>query len=173
MRVAKKTVRHILFSLMESKKAVILSNIWKIFRTSKGPVEAIRGLDLEVSKGEIFGFFGPNGAGKTTTLRILTTLLPFDKGEAIVAGMNVKENPQEVRERIGFVSQKGGADRSATGRENLVLHGRLYGMSKCAAYEQAKKLIETFALEECIDRLVSTYSGGQQRRLDVALGMMH
>lgn len=158
---------------MESHKAVILSNVWKTFRSSKGPVEALRGVELEVPQGEIFGFLGPNGAGKTTTLRILTTLLPFEKGDVVVAGLNVKENPQGVRKRIGYVSQKGGADRSATGRENLVLHGRLYGMSKSAAREQACKLVKTFALEECIDRLVSTYSGGQQRRLDIALGMMH
>ena len=153
--------------------AVVTSNLKKKFRTSKGFIEALQGVDLEVSKGEIFGFLGPNGAGKTTTLRILTTLLPFDEGEAVVAGVNVKADPQNVRRRIGYVSQKGGADRQATGWENLVLHGRLYGMTKPDAIKQAETLIDTFSLSECIKRLVSTYSGGQQRRLDIALGMMH
>ena len=158
---------------MDPKNVVVLSDVWKSFRTSKGGVEALRGVDLEVLSGEIFGFLGPNGAGKTTTLRILTTLLPFDKGEARVAGVDVKKEPQKVREQIGYVSQKGGADRSATGWENLVLQGCLYGMSKQEAKKQANRLVETFALEECIQRFVSTYSGGQQRRLDIALGMMH
>lgn len=158
---------------MDLDRAVILSDVWKTFPSSKGPVEALRGVELEVSKGQIFGFLGPNGAGKTTTLRILTTLLPLDKGECIVAGYNVAKEPKEVRKQIGYVSQKGGADRTATGMENLLLHGRLYGMSKSEAVDQAKKLVATFSLEDCMDRLVSTYSGGQQRRLDIALGMMH
>lgn len=158
---------------MESKFAVTLSNIYKTFRTSKGQVDALQGVNLEVAKGEVFGFLGPNGAGKTTALRILTTLLPFEKGEARVAGVDVKENPEEVRRRIGYVSQRGGASRYLTGWENLVLQGRLYGMTKKDACKEAKSLVETFALEDCIKRLVSTYSGGQQRRLDIAIGMMH
>lgn len=158
---------------MDTDLVVVLSDVWKTFQTNKRPVEALRGVDLEVKRGEIFGFLGPNGAGKTTTLRILTTLLPFDKGEAWVAGIPVKKDPQKVRERIGYVSQKGGADRSATGWENLILQGRLYGMSKLDAKKQGEKLVETFDLGECIHRLVATYSGGQQRRLDIALGMMH
>jgi ABC-2 type transport system ATP-binding protein len=158
---------------MSSENVVVLSDVWKSFQTSKGAVEALRGVNLEVFPGEIFGFLGPNGAGKTTALRILTTLLPFDKGEVRVAGVSVKQDPQKVRERIGYVSQKGGADRSATGWENLVLQGRLYGMNKHDAQSQAGRLVETFALKECIHRFVATYSGGQQRRLDIALGMMH
>ena len=93
---------------MDTDLVVVLSDVWKTFQTNKRPVEALRGVDLEVKRGEIFGFLGPNGAGKTTTLRILTTLLPFDKGEAWVAGIPVKKDPQKVRERIGYVSQKGG-----------------------------------------------------------------
>lgn len=150
-----------------------ISGLYKSFKTPKGNIEALRGVDLSVSKGEVFGFLGPNGAGKTTTLRILTTLLPFEKGEVRVAGIDVKKAPQLVRQRIGYVSQKGGADRSATGLENLILQGQLYGINKADAHKQAEELVKTFSLEECIEHFVSTYSGGQQRRLDIALGMMH
>ncbi|ACE06236.1 hypothetical protein Aasi_0867 [Candidatus Amoebophilus asiaticus 5a2] len=148
-------------------------NLKKRFPVKNGFHEAVRGVDLQVFEGEIFGFLGPNGAGKTTTLRMLTTLLPIDEGEAHVAGYNVKTQPQEVRKRIGYVSQQGGADRNATGRENLILQGRLYGMSKAETIQAANHLIDILSLGECIDRFVTTYSGGQQRRLDVALGMIH
>ena len=123
---------------MEKKFAVVLSNLHKTFPGSKGPVHAVRGVNLEVPQGQIFGFLGPNGAGKTTTLRIITTLLPFEKGEVFVAGVDVKKDPQEVRKRIGYVDQKGGGDLSATGWENLILQGRLYGLSKERAVTQAK-----------------------------------
>jgi ABC-2 type transport system ATP-binding protein len=148
-------------------------NLKKSFPVKNGVYEAVRGVNLEVFEQEIFGFLGPNGAGKTTTLRMLTTLLPIDNGEAIVAGYNVKTHPQEVRKRIGYVSQQGGADRDATGRENLMLQGRLYGMSQEETMKAASHLINVLSLGECIDRFVSTYSGGQQRRLDIALGMIH
>ncbi|MFI5333551.1 MAG: ATP-binding cassette domain-containing protein [Chlamydiales bacterium] len=158
---------------MKSDPAVIVSNLHKTFPGHKDPVYALRGVNLEVPQGEIFGFLGPNGAGKTTALRILTTLLPFEKGEAFVAGQNVKTNSENVRKCIGYVSQKGGADPRSTGWENLVLQGRLYGLSKEKSLEQAKALTNTFNLSECIHRLVETYSGGQRRRLDIALAMMH
>lgn len=156
------------------EEAIIkVSGLKKTFSAGKKPVVALSGVDLEIAKGEIFGFLGPNGAGKTTTLRILTTLLPFDEGEVFVAGFDVKKSSFDVRNHIGYVSQNGGADRRATGRENLLLHGHLYGMSSKQAIKQSEILIDIFSLSECIDRLVSTYSGGQQRRLDIALGMMH
>ena len=158
---------------MKSKFAVTLSNVHKTFSGGNKPVLALQGVDLEIPQGEIFGFLGPNGAGKTTTLRILTTLLPFEEGEAFVAGIDVKRDPQNVRKCIGYVSQKGGADPAATGWENLILQGRLHGISQEAAISNAKTLIENFALKECIHRLVETYSGGQRRRLDIALAMMH
>jgi ABC-2 type transport system ATP-binding protein len=157
---------------MKSEFAVVLSNVHKIF-PGKEPFQALRGVDLQVPQGIIFGFLGPNGAGKTTTLRILTTLLPFEKGEAYVTGIDVKQDPQTVRKMIGYVSQKGGSDIAATGRENLILQGRLYGLSKQETLSQAESLIDSFALKDCIDRFVSTYSGGQRRRLDIALAMMH
>ena len=158
---------------MSIKKVVSVSNLSKSFETSKGSVKALRRVDFDLFAGEIFGFLGPNGAGKTTTLRILTTLLPYDEGEVLVAGFDVKKRPHDVRKKIGYVSQKGGADRKATGWENLLLQGRLYGMSRIEVEKEAKELVSTFALEECIERFVSTYSGGQQRRLDIALGMIH
>jgi ABC-2 type transport system ATP-binding protein len=152
---------------------ITTKDLRKKFPVKNGFYEAVRGVDLEVFEQEIFGFLGPNGAGKTTTLRMLTTLLSIDSGEAFVAGYDVKTKPQEVRKRIGFVSQQGGADRNATGRENLILQGRLYGMSQAETIQAANHLIDIFSLGQCIDRFVTTYSGGQQRRLDVALGMIH
>jgi ABC-2 type transport system ATP-binding protein len=145
----------------------------KSFPTPTGPYEAVKDVSLEIFEKEIFGFLGPNGAGKTTTLRMLTTLLPIDSGEAIVTGYNVKQQPEEVRRRIGYVSQQGGADPDATGRENLLLQGELYGMSRADTKQSANKLINNFELGGCIDRFVKTYSGGQRRRLDLALGMIH
>ena len=157
---------------MKSEFAVVLSEVHKTF-SGRESVLALRGVDLQVPQGIIFGFLGPNGAGKTTTLRILTTLLPFEKGKAYVAGCDVQQDPQAVRRMIGYVSQKGGADRSATGRENLILQGRLYGLSQQETLTQVESLVDSFVLKDCIDRFVSTYSGGQRRRLDIALAMMH
>lgn len=148
-------------------------NLKKSFKIKKGFIEAVSGVNLEVVKGEIFGFLGPNGAGKSTTLRMLTTLLAIDSGDALVAGFDVKTQANEVRKKIGYVSQKGGVDETATGLENLILQGNLYGMNKTDAKKQAEKLLDIFSLTESAKRFVSTYSGGQQRRLDIALSMMH
>nr|AIA15569.1 ABC transporter [uncultured bacterium] len=145
----------------------------KALKKSFGSFQAVKGVNLSVYAGEIFGFLGPNGAGKTTTLRILTTLLSPDSGEATVAGFDLLKAQHEVRRRIGYVSQVGGADRQATGRENLLLQGRLYGMHQGEASKRAERLIEMFTLGECANKITSTYSGGQRRRLDIALGMMH
>jgi ABC-2 type transport system ATP-binding protein len=136
-------------------------------------IEAVRGLTLNVNKGEIFGFLGPNGAGKSTTLRMLATLLPPTSGTAIVAGHDLLKHPGEVRKRIGYVSQAGGTDDSLTGRENLILQGRLYGMNRTDAELRAGQMIGMLELTEAADRLVKTYSGGQRRRLDLAMGMAH
>jgi ABC-2 type transport system ATP-binding protein len=155
------------------KQILVTKNLRKSFPVKGGTYEAVRGVDLEVYEKEIFGFLGPNGAGKTTTLRMITTLLPIDSGEVTVAGYNVKTQPQEVRKRIGYVSQQGGADLKATGYENLLLQGQLYGVTPLQTKKAADHLIDILSLGECIHRLVSTYSGGQQRRLDVALGMIH
>ena len=138
-----------------------------------GRIEAVRGVSIDVARGEVFGFLGPNGAGKTTTLRMLTTLLPIDSGTATVAGFDVARQPRQVRTRIGYVSQLGGADELATGRENLILQGRLYGASRAQLAPRVQALVELLDLAEFADRRVATYSGGQRRRLDIALGLVH
>jgi ABC-2 type transport system ATP-binding protein len=138
-----------------------------------GRVEAVRGVSINVARGEIFGFLGPNGAGKTTTLRMLTTLLPIEGGTASVAGYDVARQPGQVRRRIGYVSQLGGADELATGRENLILQGRLYGASQAEVTPRAQELAALLDLADFADRRASTYSGGQRRRLDIALGLVH
>jgi ABC-2 type transport system ATP-binding protein len=130
-------------------------------------------VSIAVDRGEIFGFLGPNGAGKTTTLRMLTTLLPVDSGQATVAGFDVARQPKQVRARIGYVSQLGGADELATGRENLILQGRLYGGDLDTVRRRAGELTSILDLSDFADRKVITYSGGQRRRLDVALGVIH
>jgi ABC-2 type transport system ATP-binding protein len=145
----------------------------KSFPAKGGAVDAVRGVSIDVRRGEIFGFLGPNGAGKTTTLRMLTTLLPIGSGTATVAGFDVARQPRQVRERIGYVSQLGGADELATGRENLILQGRLYGAARAQVAPRAAELAGLLDLAEFADRRVSTYSGGQRRRLDIALGIVH
>jgi len=145
----------------------------KQFKSRKSIVDAVRGIDMTVEAGEIFGFLGPNGAGKTTTLRMLATLLEPDGGTAKVAGFDLRREPARVRERIGYVSQTGGADASSTARENLVLQGRLYGMNKADAQRRAAELIAALEMDSFADRLSKTYSGGQRRRLDLGTGMIH
>jgi ABC-2 type transport system ATP-binding protein len=159
--------------LAVSAPAVEVSGLRKSYRTAGKTVAAVDGIDLTVADGEVFGLLGPNGAGKTTTLRILTTLLPADAGSASVAGADVRRDPALVRRRIGYVGQLGGADASATGRENLLLAGRLYGLSAADARRRCAELAEIFDIGELVDRAVRTYSGGQRRRLEVALGIMH
>jgi len=155
------------------EEVVSIVDLKKYFPTRHGVVKAVDGVNLSVSAGEVFGFLGPNGAGKTTTLRILATLIPADSGQAVVAGYDVLKDPDKVRRRIGYVGQSGGADRPATGREDLTLQGRLYGMPKPEAAARAEELIELLDLTDFAERIVYTYSGGQRRRLDVALGIMH
>jgi ABC-2 type transport system ATP-binding protein len=139
----------------------------------KKTVEAVRGVDLAVAEGEIFGFLGPNGAGKTTTLRMLATLIEPDGGDATVAGVDLRGQPGEVRRRIGYVAQGGSTWDESTAREELVLQARLYGHSKVDAHERAAKALESFQLTEYADRKCKTYSGGQRRRVDIALGIIH
>jgi ABC-2 type transport system ATP-binding protein len=145
----------------------------RTFKSRQGPVEAVAGVDLAVEPGEIFGFLGPNGAGKTTTLRMLATLLTPTGGDAIVAGCDLRRAPQQVRQRIGYVGQQGGTDRQVSGRSELVFQGRLYGMSKSEAALRAADLLTMVELDSAADRLTGTYSGGQRRRLDIALGLVH
>jgi ABC-2 type transport system ATP-binding protein len=149
----------------------------KSFRSRQGrqnkTVEAVRGVDLAVEPGEIFGFLGPNGAGKTTTLRMLATLIEPDGGTAVIAGADLRKNPGEVRRRIGYVAQGGSTWDESTAREELVLHARMYGVSKAEAQRRAAATLDAFQLAEYADRRCKTYSGGQRRRVDIALGIIH
>ena len=124
----------------------------RTFKSRKSEVEAVRGVDLSVGAGEIFGFLGPNGAGKTTTLRMLATLLTPTAGEATVAGADLRREPQQVRERIGYVPQGGSTDPAETGRGELVLQGRLYGMNKADAQARAAEVLAALDLEAAADR---------------------
>ncbi|MCX4785639.1 MULTISPECIES: ATP-binding cassette domain-containing protein [unclassified Streptomyces] len=145
----------------------------QLIKTYPGDVTALRGMDLDVDAGTVFGLLGPNGAGKSTTVKILTTLARPDSGTASVAGHDVLRHPDRVRRAIGVVAQKSGADPVATGRENLLLQGRLYGMRGAAVQRRVDELLDRFDLADAGKRQVKGYSGGMQRRLDVALGLVH
>jgi ABC-2 type transport system ATP-binding protein len=142
-------------------------------RGEKHGIRALDGLDISVPRGMIYGLLGPNGAGKSTTVKIFTSLARPDSGQARVEGVDVLARPGQVRNMIGVVAQRSGADPTATGRENLILQGRLYGLRGASVRARADELLAHFGLTEAAGRLVRTYSGGMQRRLDVALGLMH
>ncbi len=145
----------------------------RTFRTRRGEVEAVRGVDLTVTAGELVGFVGPNGAGKTTTLRMLTTLLSPTAGEATVAGCDLRSDAAGVRRRIGYVAQGGGSDPAATVAEELVIQGRMYRLAEPEAQRRARELAAELDLADIERRQIKTLSGGQRRRLDVALGLVH
>src|SRR3954447_23805192 len=153
--------------------AVQAKNLIKHFPSRTGTVEAVRGVDLTVRAGEVFGFLGPNGAGKSTTVRMLTTLLSITSGTARVAGLDVAAEPDAVRRRIDVALQEAGLDPRQTGRELLVLQGRLFGLSPQAAVERTEELLELVELEDAADRGIKTYSGGMKRRLDLASALVH
>jgi ABC-2 type transport system ATP-binding protein len=139
----------------------------------KPRIRALDGLSINVEAGHVFALLGPNGAGKSTTVKILATLSRPDSGQASVAGIDVVRDPSRVRHVIGLVSQKASSDPMATARENLVLAGRIHGMSSSSARVRAADLLARFALDEAADRLAKTFSGGMARKLDVAIGLMH
>ena len=151
--------------------AIQTNKLTKTFSVNKKVCTAVNGIDLRVNTGEIFGFLGPNGAGKTTTMRILTTLLKSTAGTALVAGYDLSTEPELVRTHIGYVSQSGGLEGSATARENLILQARIYGKNAQEAAARADELIKGFELTAFADRYVETYSGGQRRKTDIALGL--
>jgi ABC-2 type transport system ATP-binding protein len=138
-----------------------------------GDVRALDGLTFAVEEGTVFGLLGPNGAGKSTAVRILTTLARADEGSARVAGHDVSAEPARVRSTIGVVAQRGGADREATARENLRLSGRLHGLRGPELERRIQELLDRFGLADAADRIVRTFSGGMERRLDIGLALVH
>jgi ABC-2 type transport system ATP-binding protein len=153
--------------------AVDAAGLVKTYRGRSGTVEAVRGVDLRVDAGEIFGFLGPNGAGKSTTVKMLTTLLSITAGSATVAGLDVSSEPDAVRRRIGVALQEAGLDPRQTGRELLLLQARLFGASPAEAAGRAEDLLELVELTDAADRRIKTYSGGMKRRLDLASALVH
>ena len=145
----------------------------ELSRTFKGGIEAVRGVDLDVSEGEVFGFLGPNGAGKSTMVRMLCTLLPPSGGSARVAGYDVVDHGDEVRHSIGVALQEIGLDPVQTGRELLELQCGLYGITGSAGRERTGELLELVGLTDAADRRTKTYSGGMKRRLDLASALVH
>jgi ABC-2 type transport system ATP-binding protein len=143
--------------------------------TGKGKqtVEAVRGIDLHVAEGELVAMLGPNGAGKSTTLRMLTTLLPPSRGRATVAGVDVTTDPAEVRRRIGYIGQNPGAGFSYRVWDELLQQGRFYGLERDEATRRAREVVASLHLDGLEMRKVQTLSGGQKRRLDIALGLIH
>ena len=144
-----------------------------LVKTYPGNVRALDGISFSVEAGSIFGLLGPNGAGKSTTIKILTTLSRPDSGFASVGGFDVLREPGKVRLSIGCVAQKSGVDMESTGRENLMLQGRLYGIGGTELTNRVMQLLDRFNLQEAADKVARTYSGGMQRKLDVAIGLIH
>jgi ABC-2 type transport system ATP-binding protein len=153
--------------------AVQAEGLVKRYDGRNGGIEAVRGVDLSVEAGEVFGFLGPNGAGKSTTVKMLTTLLSITSGAARVAGVDVASDPDEVRRRIGVALQEAGLDPRQTGRELLVLQARLFGLSPHDASARAEDLLALVELEDAADRRIKGYSGGMKRRLDLASALVH
>ena len=155
------------------EQAIVTRGLTRHFASRKGTVEAVQDLDLEIGQGELVAFLGPNGAGKSTTLRMLTTLIPPTAGTASVAGHDVVTGQREVRRAIGFVGQGNGAGHRQIGRDELISQGRAYGLGRQKARTRVDALIEDLDLGSVADRKVSDLSGGQRRRLDIAMGLVH
>ncbi|WP_456846775.1 ATP-binding cassette domain-containing protein [Cellulomonas sp. P5_C6] len=145
----------------------------RTYKTRRGDVDAVRGVDLDVDAGEIVGFLGPNGAGKTTTLRMLTTLLRPTRGEATVAGADLLRDPGAVRRRIGYVAQSGSTSGEARAGEEVIDHALLYGVERSTAAARGRELFDQLELDGLWERKCSSLSGGQRRRLDIAMGLIH
>lgn len=152
----------------DNKYVIEATNLHK----SYGKTEVLKGLSLKVERGTMLALLGPNGAGKTTTVRILSTLLGFDKGTVAVEGFDVRKDADSVRSVIGLTGQSAAVDELLTGRENLEMMGRLYRLTKQSARERAQELLEEFDLVEAANRPAKTYSGGMRRRLDLAVSLI-
>ena len=151
---------------MQTSAAIEARDLTKTYAKD---VRALDGLGFAVEGGTVFGLLGPNGAGKSTTVKILTTLTRPDSGQASVAGIDVLAHPERVRRAIGLVAQRSGVDLEATGRENLTLQGQVYGLRGAELRARVGELLERFRLAEAADRVARGYSGGMQRRLDIAM----
>ncbi len=153
--------------------AITAMGLKKTFGSGDDAIEAVRGVDLDVAPGEVFGFLGPNGAGKSTTVRMLTTLMTLSAGKAYVGGVDVAEDPHGARRKIGVALQEAGLDPRQTGREILTLQARLFGMTTADARTRAQELLDLVDLLDAADRRVKGYSGGMKRRLDLASALVH
>lgn len=150
------------------ENAITITNLNKSFKN----LEVLKGINLNVEKGTMLALLGPNGAGKTTTIRILSTLLKPDSGTVIVNGFDLSKDPDDIRSTIGLTGQYAAIDEYLTGRENIILFGRLYHLSKADATQRATELLEQFGLTDAADRAAKTYSGGMRRRLDLAASLV-
>jgi ABC-2 type transport system ATP-binding protein len=169
------TLQFFIHSAFLAVMAPILTthDLARTFETKRGTVEAVRGIDMTVEPGEMLGFLGPNGAGKSTTLRMLTTLLAPSRGTATVAGHDLAREQTAVRMAIGYVAQSGGVAPDETVRAELTLQGRMYRLSKAAAVARTEELAKDLDLTELLDRKCAELSGGQRRRLDIAMALTH
>lgn len=156
-----------------ARLAIEARGLVRVYGRSPQQVRALNLLDLAVPEGTVFGLLGPNGAGKSTAVRVLTTLASADSGSGRVAGFDVTHEPDRVRAAIGYVPQEACFNPTATGREDLRAHGRLQGLSGREAADRADELLSLFGLTDAADRVTKTWSGGMQRKLDVALGLVH
>lgn len=154
--------------MTKNKYAIETKNLTK----SYGDNKVLKGINLKVERGTMMALLGPNGAGKTTTVRILSTLLNFDAGKVTVEGFDVKDEADDVRKIIGLTGQSAAVDELLTGRENLIMMGRLYRLTSASAKDRAQELLEEFDLVEAADRTAKTYSGGMRRRLDLAVSLI-
>jgi ABC-2 type transport system ATP-binding protein len=159
--------------LEQSPDLLFAIDVRNLTKTYPRGVRALDGLSFSVERGTIFGLLGPNGAGKSTAIKILTTLSAASSGEARVAGFDVAKEPDRVRSAIGCVAQRSGVDPEATGRENLILQGRIHGLRGSELKKRVDALLEHFRLTGAANLLASTYSGGMQRKLDIAMGLIH
>jgi ABC-2 type transport system ATP-binding protein len=160
---------------MNAVEVVDLRKTYRARRRGRtaAPIEALCGASFAIAPGEVLGLLGPNGAGKSTTVRILATLSRPDAGQARVGSIDVVASPTEVRRQIGYVAQVSGVDTLATGRENLLLEGRLLHLDRRSVRSRCEELLRLMGLAQDADRLVSGYSGGMRRRLDIAMALMH
>ncbi|MGA8149234.1 MAG: ATP-binding cassette domain-containing protein [Gallionellaceae bacterium] len=156
-------------SRLEAMDAIVAEDLHKRYKA----VQALDSVSFAVREGEVFGLLGPNGAGKSTTVRVLTTLTRPDAGRAFVGGEDVVAHPARVRRMFGYVAQDSGVDWEATGRENLLLQGRIHGMAGKPLHARVDELLELVGLRDAADRVARGYSGGMKRRLDIAIGMVH